>query len=73
MAARMAARRLPHARLQAGGGWPRLLMAAQAQDNIANPRPLAAYHMMQGCSLNSQASIKLLSSFYQGSKPSRLP
>jgi hypothetical protein len=61
MAARMAARRLPHARWQAGGGWPRLLMAAQAQDNIANPRPLAAYHMMQGCSLNSQASIKLLS------------
>ena len=75
MAARMAARRLPHARWQASRR--RVAMTAHGSTSskqlIANPRPLAAYHMMQGCSLNSQASIKLLSSFYQGSKPSRLP
>ena len=58
MAARMAARRLPHARWQAGGGWPRLLMAEQAQ----HCQPASAGRISYDAGLLTQ-----LSSFYQAS------
>ena len=59
MAARMAARRLPHARWQAGGGWPRLLMAEQAQYQC---QPASAGRISYDAGLLTQ-----LSSFYQAS------